>query len=52
MTNDIKKILDGEEFVIVPPEELNLEEQKLNPLLMSDDELYDEDLDGETVKAL
>ena len=52
MTNDIKKILDGEEFVIVPPEELNLEEQKLNPLLMSDDELYDVDLDGETVKAL
>ena len=52
MTNDIKKILDGEEFVIVPPEELNLEEQKLNPLLMSDDELYDEDLDAETVKAL
>ena len=52
MSNDIKKILDGEEFVIVPPEELNIEEQKLNPLLMSDDELYDEDLDGETVKAL
>ena len=46
MTNDIKKILAGEEFVIVPPEELNFEEQKLNPFLMSDDELYDEELDG------
>ena len=49
---DIKKILDGEEFVVQPPEELKLEEQTVNPKLMGDDELYDEDLDAETVKAL
>ena len=52
MSKEIKRDLDGEEFVIAPPEELGLEEQKLNPLLMSDDQLYDEDLDAETVKAL
>ena len=50
--SEIKKILDGEEFVVQPPEELNLTKQTLNPKLMSDDELYDEDLDAETVKAL
>lgn len=49
---EIKKILEGEEFVVQPPEELNLEKQTLNPKLMLDDELYDEDLDAETVKAL
>ena len=49
---EIKKILEGEEFVVQPPEELNLTKQTLNPKLMSDDELYDEDLDAETVKAL
>ena len=32
--------------------ELKLEEQTVNPKLMGDDELYDEDLDAETVKAL
>ena len=50
--SEIKKILDCEEFVVQPPEELNLTKQTLNPKLMSDDELYDEDLDAETVKAL
>ena len=50
--SEIKRILDGEEFVVQPPEELNLTKQTLNPKLMSDDELYDEDLDAETVKAL
>ena len=50
--SEIKKILDGEVFVVLPPEELNLTKQTLNPKLMSDDELYDEDLDAETVKAL
>ena len=52
MSNDIKKVLEGAEIVISPPEELGLEEQKVNPVLLSDDELYDEDLDSETVKAL
>ena len=50
--SEIKRILDGEEFVVQPPEELNLTKQTLNPKLMSDEELYDEDLDAETVKAL
>ena len=52
MSKEIKRVLDGEEFVIAPPEELGLEEQKVNPVLLSDDELYDEDLNAETVKAL
>ena len=40
--SEIKKILDGEEFVVQPPEELKLEEQTVNPKLMGDDELYDD----------
>ena len=34
--SEIKKILDGEEFVVQPPEELNLTKQTLNPKLMSE----------------
>jgi len=50
---EIKKILEGEEFVVQPPEELNLEKQTINPNLMDEfDSLYDEDIDAETVKAL
>tara|TARA_B100000927_G_scaffold280198_1_gene264489 strand:- start:10862 stop:11335 length:474 start_codon:yes stop_codon:yes gene_type:complete len=50
---EIKKILDGAEFVVKPPEELNLKEQVVNPKLMDEfDNLYDEDIDAETVKAL
>ena len=47
---EIKKILEGEEFVVQPPEELNLEKQTLNPKLMLDDELYDEDEDEDNAR--
>jgi hypothetical protein len=41
------------EKVIDPlTDELGLEEQFVNPVIMDDKMLYDEDLDSETVKAL
>ena len=50
--SEIKRILDGEELVVQPPEELNLTKLTLNPMVMSDEELYDEDLHAESVQAL
>ena len=53
---EIKKVLDGAEFVMKDmPEELKevLKTQIVNPKLMDEfDNLYDEDIDAETVKAL
>ncbi len=53
---EIKKVLDGAEFVMKDmPEELKevLKTQIMNPKLMDEfDNLYDEDIDAETVKAL
>ena len=56
MEKEIKKVLDGAEFVMKDmPEELKevLKTQIVNPKLMDEfDNLYDEDIDAETVKAL
>tara|TARA_B100001996_G_scaffold77698_1_gene57351 strand:- start:924 stop:1367 length:444 start_codon:yes stop_codon:yes gene_type:complete len=54
--DEIKKVLEGAEFVMKDmPEELKevLKTQIVNPKLMDEfDNLYDEDIDAETVKAL